>query len=382
MAFSDYLKPIGVGSMSPTSTSKVYTNPVSKSASPAVSGGGGGSSLGPTTTSKSTGGSTSKSSTKSTKSNKSNKSTKSTKTQSQIDADAEAKLKAEIDGLYKESAGFLNKQQANLEASKPQMLQIAASPYEQAIPQVQASAEAGRAEYGTGMEQASLQGRSLLSDAQRLANELYQRNIQAFGGAPLSSTAAAAGELLGRETAGQMGQIRQNTAQSVQNLQQGLINFNRDVETKVQQLNLQKNEALARAEVAFRDALSQIDAQRGQLAQNKAAMKLDALRAFRSEVSNINAQERAFQQNIELMREQNRLNTQSQLDSLLSSQGEIGSYITGQQQQLGASGQSNLQSMASNTQIGGGGAAGIPSNVYGYIGNLFGGRKEDRYGLA
>lgn len=367
--FSSYLKPIGVGSMAPAS--KTYTQPVSKTTSSSDT-----KLIGPTApttttkTSTTSGGTSSKSSSSKSSSSKSSSSSKADSQKAQ-----EAALQQEVDNLYKESYGYLSKQQQALEAAKPQMLQIAASPYEQALPQVQASAEAGRAEYGQGIQSAELKGRSLLSDAQRLANELAQRNVQAFGGGALSSTAQAAGELLGRETASQLGGIRQSTAQTVQGLQQNLINFNRDVETKVQQLNLQKNEALARAEVAFRDALSQIDSQRNVLAQTKAAQKLDALRNLRAQVANINAQETQFRQNIELMREQNNLNVSNQLSQLQGLTAELPGAISQQQTGLEQAGTTATENLVGGTQLGGNYAY-SPRQLSGYMGNLFGLNRE------
>lgn len=247
-------------------------------------------------------------------------------------------ISGEVDKAFGESSRLLNEQEKLLRGARPDLLKRAESPFLQAINDARAAIEQGRGRFSEGVSQAQESGRGLLSDARRLADELRRRNQQMFGGSALSSAGLAAGELLGRETSRQFGNIRGDTAKSVQQLQQGLIDFNNQSEAQLQNLELQKNEALSRAELEFRDRLSEINNARNVLAQNKAAMKLDALRQFRAQVANVQAQEQAFRQNVQLLREQARINLQNELSAIQSGVGQAGGNINDFLSQLGESG--------------------------------------------
>jgi len=268
----------------------------------------------------------------------------------------------------------LDQQEALLRGAKPELFAQATAPFEQALPEAQAAIQQGRGRFESGITEAGAAEQGLLSQARNLANELQLRNRQIFGGAGLSSAAQAAGELLGRETSRSLGDIRRSSAESVEQLRKGSIDFENQAQAQLQKLELQKNQAISSAELDFRDRLSEIDRARGQLAQNKAALKLDALREFRAQVANVNAQESAFRQNIDLMREQARINLNSQLQNINTgvgtATGDIESFLQ-QLQQQGTGAASNLGVSQDVAQ---------PQGLSGLIGLLLGGRRDEEFG--
>ena len=243
-----------------------------------------------------------------------------------------------INSIFDESSSLIDQGEQNLRDSKGDLLNIAGSPYDQAALDVTASGQVGEGNFEEGTAEAQGTGRNLLSSAQRLANELMQRNRQMFGGAQLSSAAQAAGELLGRESQRQFGGIREQTAKAVQSLKTGLIEYKNQISTKLDQLKLQKSEALSKAELAFRDQLYQIQLQRGELASLKASAQLDLLREFRQQVSDIEAQAREYTQTMNLMWEQAKINTQQQLTAVQGTTGAVGGQIGDINASLGAGG--------------------------------------------
>lgn len=284
-------------------------------------------------------------------------------------ADERAQQEAEVEEIYKESSSLLDQREQALRESRPDLLQLAISPFQQAIPQIQAAAEQGRGRFQQGVTEAQQTGRGLLSDAKRLANELQQRNRQQFGGAALSSAAQAAGELLSRQTAQGFGDIRQNTATAVQNLQQGLIDFNNGIDAKLQQVNFQIQEATSQAEIKFRDALAAIDADRSILASQKTVDKINILRDYREQLRDINAQKVAYQQQVDLLKQQAQIQATQGIEEILSAtQGTTG-MIAGQQDMLAQSGIDTTNLMGTSQAI--------ESPTSGLFGRLFGGREEE-----
>lgn len=233
----------------------------------------------------------------------------------------------ETESLFKESRQFLNRQEEALRASRPELLGLAAAPFEQAVPQLQQATEEGRQRFERGIGETRQEEQTLLANARRLAGELAKRTQQRFGGVELSSAAQAASELGGRELQRQLGGIRQNTAAAVRSIRDNLVNFENQAQAKMQELDMRKAEALQRAELDFRDRLAAIDAQRAQLGQNKAVAKLDLLREFRDRAANIQAQATQFAQQIQLLREQARITANSRLQEFETAGENIGTFV-------------------------------------------------------
>lgn len=270
----------------------------------------------------------------------------------------EGAAQREVESLFGETSEFLNRQESALRGSEQELLGLSQAPFEQALPGLQQATQEGVAKFGQGQEQARATEQRLLADARRLGDELQRRGIQRFGGIELSSAAQASSEIGGRELQRQLGQVQQNTATTVQNLQRSMIDFENQAKAKIQELNFKKAEALQRAQLAFRDSLAAIDAQRAQLGQNKAIAKLDLLREFRDRAANIQQQSTQFAQQIELIREQSRVQAQSQIDAFSQAGQTAQSFIGGQNQALTGTREGTLGSLEQAGTIQGQGPTG------------------------
>lgn len=225
-------------------------------------------------------------------------------------------LQGEVDDVFASGENLLDQSEAALRASEGDLLTNATTPFDIATSQAETAAAEGSAAFGTGLSDVGQGEQTLLASARRLFDELQRRNRQQFGGSELSSAARGASELGARSLQQSLGNIQTTTQNAINTLKENLINFENGVTAKLQELDLMKNNAIAQANIAFRDALAAIDAQRAQLASNKAIAKLDALRAYRDQLFNVDLQANEFRQQIELMREQARINANQTLSQI------------------------------------------------------------------
>ena len=201
----------------------------------------------------------------------------------------------ELENVYSGVMDYINRQRKALQGGKQQLMQIAASPYEQALPAIQAEGERAIQELGQTAAQTRQQRESALDQARRMYGELATRNLQMFGGGGASSVGQAAGEILSQEQARSMGSIQQQAQTQLSNIENQIANVNRERDVKMREINIQKNQALAQAELDFRDRLAQIDEMEYTTKQSKKIDKINLLREYRQNLSDTNRYFRELQ---------------------------------------------------------------------------------------
>lgn len=214
----------------------------------------------------------------------------------------------QINNIYDEAYGYLNQQEQRLRAGEQDYYGTFTAPYEAQLPLIEQARQSGVANLQNQQSEAQLQEQNALAAARQLYNELSARNRQAFGG--VSSVGQASSEILGREQMRQQGNIQNTSAQVIQ----GIMTKINDVESKAQamtqQLQIEKENALSQAKLAFQDKLDAINNDRFMLAQQKAQLKYQEMVAYRDRVQAIQDRNTEFAMNIEAMREQARLEAQ------------------------------------------------------------------------
>ena len=220
---------------------------------------------------------------------------------SQSDYEAYKRLVDESESLYGDVLGGIDRSRQNLNASKSDFLNTFTKPYESQVPLIQQSLQEGLGGLESAGLQAAQQEQSALDAARRLYNELTQRNTNLFGTGAGSSVGQAASELLNRDQYRSMGDIRTQGVNARADIQRETRNLQERANAQLQSIELQKQQALSQAELAFRDKMDQLDQLEMQTRQNRGVDKMNLLREYRAQVANTNAQAQAYQQQIAQM---------------------------------------------------------------------------------
>jgi hypothetical protein len=228
-----------------------------------------------------------------------------------------------IDQYFGQGNDFLNQLEQSLKGTEQDFYSTYTSPYESQMPLINQAYQQGIGQLDSAKTGAYQTEQTALDAARNLFSELNSRNRQAFGGAGLSSVGQASGELLGRTMMQEFGDIRQNTANTVQGLVQKGIEAKNYYDAQIQSINMQKENALSQAKLAFQEKLDEINSKRFQLQQDKAAAKLEALQTFNANVQGIRNQFMQFGQQLEAMKVQADL----ELRNALSAANQYGSGL-------------------------------------------------------
>lgn len=189
-----------------------------------------------------------------------------------------------INDAYNEAMSYIGNARSRLQGSYGDLMKIATSPYDQAIPQVQQATQEGLGKLGSYVQDTYKQGQNAYDDARRLSSELNQRNLSMFGSGALSSAGQAASELLNRDTFKQFGDIGSNVTNTVSGLNRQMFDLEEKSKAQIQSINMQRDQAKAQAEIDFRNRLAELDAEERKTKQNRSSQKLDALRNLRDYV--------------------------------------------------------------------------------------------------
>jgi hypothetical protein len=227
--------------------------------------------------------------------------------------DYERQVQKQIEEGYKQQIDFLKSQQSSLEGQLPTFLEQVSRPFEMQEPLLQQQLR--EQEQRATEEQLNLTGQQeqALAQARRAGEEQAIRATQLFGGVGGSSAGQASAEILGREQIRQMGNIREQTARGVRDIQNQLRTITAEYNQNVAQLRLQKEQALGQARTDFQRQIDQIKSERAQAGVTKAQRTLDALGQFAQRRQAIEDQERSFELNLRAAREQAQLNAQNAL---------------------------------------------------------------------
>lgn len=202
----------------------------------------------------------------------------------------------ELDSLYGNIFNQIGAMKSNLQASKPNLLSIAAAPYDAVVPKVNQALQEGQQTYETAKTDASRQGENALTAARNLYNELSARNRQLFGG--VTNVGQAAGELLGRQQMQTMGDTRQNTSNQLQDYTVKAQQLKEKADAQLQQLEMQKQSAVQQAELEFRDKLSELDNLEVKTRTSKSTAKMNLLQNYLQRVYQINDEARSFERTL------------------------------------------------------------------------------------
>lgn len=191
----------------------------------------------------------------------------------------------EVNNAFGDASNILDTQEQRVRSGEQDLYKQATSPYDSTLPLLQQARDENLTRNTQQTNEEKIRETNAFDAARNLFNELRQGNQQRFGGS--SSAGEFAYNLLGRELQRGLGQIQQTAGQNFNKLKDQANQIITGFQSQLQQLNTQKEAALAGARDVFRQKLSEIDNARFGLAQNKSQAKLQALYQLRSEAQNI-----------------------------------------------------------------------------------------------
>jgi hypothetical protein len=260
---------------------------------------------------------------------------------------ADADMRA-INDIFSEVYSYLDKASGNLRGNQASVLQDVASQIADRQAQLtqsrsQVDRQLGEAEVGAQQRRQDVDASSV-----RLFNELMQGGQQRFGGA--SSAGQAYTELANveQQRRAQTTATQFNTA--MREIESERVRVEEQYQMGQKQLLSEKQRAEGEVKRDFDAKMLEIDRMRADAAQNKGAMKLEALQNLRNQVFQINSQERQFQQQLEAMRQSSLMELQTYQQKLAQS-GQAGAQSSSMfidqsnanpQTGLGISGGSNV----------------------------------------
>lgn len=195
-----------------------------------------------------------------------------------------------IENSYNDAIKRLNSQSSALKDNEQNFYNVATAPYTSQIPLVQQAGAEGESALGLQQQKAGLNEQNALAAARRLYDELTSRNRQAFGSGALGSVGQAASEILGRTAQQGMGSVRNQAAETYNNIAVAVTNLKAKVKAQLDSLEQQKQAALSQAKLAFQEKIDYINDKKNEAAQAKAQNKLDAMREYRDYVRSIEQQ--------------------------------------------------------------------------------------------
>jgi len=231
----------------------------------------------------------------------------------------------EIDSLYSSLQDRFNQAESSLGGQKQSALDAAKAQW-----------EAQQAQLGTGRDQSlnrlteqegmvDARTQDALSRARQLYNEQLMGFNQRFGST--SSAGEASRALLGRESQRQFGDIRQEQASTLNQLQTRKNEVEQEFQSGLMQLQAAKQQAETDIRARFQQALDQINNARTSSAAEKANRKMDALQDLRNAMFNLKVEEMNAQQQL-----QQQAAASSQ--ALQQAMAQFGGAVTGGEQAL------------------------------------------------
>lgn len=189
---------------------------------------------------------------------------------------------AAINSEYQSILGSLGAQEQSLNTQLPLTL----NELNTQAGQSQSEIERLRSEQLAGLSQGETQAQQattgVLNKARQTYNELLS-GASRFGG----SAQQAFGELLGRQTAGTMGDAQTNLQNTLSQIAGERTRTNQFYNDKITSLVQNRDNAIAKARQEYQSEINKINASRTEAQSNKAARNLQALADFRTRVSEI-----------------------------------------------------------------------------------------------
>lgn len=189
-------------------------------------------------------------------------------------------VKAAIEAEREAAQKSIGKLRSSITSQQAGLIESADKTFSSQIPLIEQARDQGIGFLNQATGQAQQAGENALTSARSLYNELGSRNRQLFGGAQNSNVGQAASELLGREQMKQMGGIRQGVNDQVSNFALNIQNLRDKAAAQLQQVELQRQAAIADVKNRVADALRQIDQLEFQTGQDYSQAKLDAIKDY------------------------------------------------------------------------------------------------------
>lgn len=187
-------------------------------------------------------------------------------------------LQNQVDQAYGEANGIYDQMYNNAVNNKQNYIDSLTSGYDALRPDIQSGYDTGVNQINQQRGQNDLQAANAIDAAKQQYQELVSGNRNRFGA---NSAGEFANAFTGRQYQQNVGQAQQTQGQNSQALNSKLTDLTTNYNANIQKLNYQKATAIQQAQQAFQDRLDQINQMKGQLAQNKAQLKLQALQELR-----------------------------------------------------------------------------------------------------
>lgn len=190
---------------------------------------------------------------------------------------------SKLENEFKSVMGGLDVQEQNLSTQLPNTIQQIEQGFNEVRPNIERELNTRITDL-TGQEQSAQTGAaSQINQARRLFNELQTRGQQFAG----TSAGDAYGELLGRSTAENIGNVRNELNKTLQSIQSEIGTTRNFYTTKLTDLERNKNLQVQQAQNEFRAEIAKINQARRDLSSKKPELTMDALARFQNRVAEI-----------------------------------------------------------------------------------------------
>lgn len=269
---------------------------------------------------------------------------------------------AEINNAYAGTLDVLNQAESNLRGQLPGLISEAEAQAAASRSLLEGQRSTANEQLGQQQQQSDQLAANQTAQQRQILQELTQANQARFGGA--SSAGQAASELQGREFQRNRGQIQQQAAQALTTINNERNRVEREFQQGLQQLEVNKQQAVNEINRMFQDKLLEINSRRAETESAKAQARISALQELRNQAFQIQVAEAQYKSQLQLQAQQN----MSQLSSV-------------EQTYLGAlqSGQGAVSQQSSNvpTAIPGVSSSTQNTTTNPYVGQIT--NKEDQY---
>jgi len=196
----------------------------------------------------------------------------------------------EIENAYNQTMGVLGGMETQAGTSYGTTKAGIESGAKEAATKLRTRKETEFAKLAEGQRAAEAGAKSQISKARKLYGDLKRSELARLSALGLrgGSTAQATMELLGRETAGQIGGARQELQNVLNSIQQESRRVEKWLTDQLTSLEEKKNIALREAKDKFDLRLQQIGLMKAEAGQAKAQRRMDALEQFRQDTMRIN----------------------------------------------------------------------------------------------
>lgn len=226
-----------------------------------------------------------------------------------------------VDATFNETAGLLDRSEANLRSDRQNTINQANQNFETNRSTLQGSRDSA-IENLAGQEQSAIDARSSAdAESAQLFDELVRSGQQRFGA---TSAGQAFSALNSREQQRRAADIGDQFRANLFEIQTQRNTVDREYQNGILTLQQQKQSALDQIERDFQNRLLEIDNLRNQNSQQKRDLKLSALQELRTNVFNINLETQQFEQQLALQKQQADIELANRQGSLLSALDQAG----------------------------------------------------------